>query len=186
MRARTWLAAALLLALDAVPVRPRILRPVDGAALASGRIVAIATAPGGRLELDGVALSPEQSAPGVIRARVETGSGVHLLALVWPDGRLESRFFVGPNAPARFRSYREHPPGPVDCAQCHGVAAAGRWQFVGGCFDCHRRETFAQAHSHTADELQQCGSCHNAHGSTERALLEAPRAQVCSRCHAPR
>jgi predicted CXXCH cytochrome family protein len=62
----------------------------------------------------------------------------------------------------------------------------GRFVFQGGCFDCHARERFPLAHTHTADEMAACGTCHNAHGSTERAFLDAPRDKACSRCHALR
>ena len=185
MDARPWLAALLLAASSPAAERNRILRPTDGAALERGRITAFATAPGGRLELDGRAVAAEQPVPGVLRAEIEATPGPHRLELIWPGGRREARFFVGPNAPASFKSYRVHPPVAVDCTRCH-AAEGGRWRFRGGCFDCHARETFPQAHSHTADEMSGCGSCHNPHGSTERALLEAPRAEVCSRCHALR
>ena len=48
----------------------RILRPTDGAALPSGETSIIATAPAGKLEIDGKPLAAEESAPGVFQAKV--------------------------------------------------------------------------------------------------------------------
>jgi predicted CXXCH cytochrome family protein len=163
--------------------RGKILRPLDGAAVAAGPLSIVARAPNGRFELDGREIAAERPFPGVLHARATPAPGSHTLALVWDTGRHEVRFFTGPGAPADFKPYRVHPPANVACTQCHGLSKRGRFRFSGGCFDCHATAEFPRAHTHTPDVLEECGECHNAHGSTERALLELPRAKACKLCH---
>jgi predicted CXXCH cytochrome family protein len=180
------LAVMLLLAFASDTVRPGILRPTDGAALEEGKLSVIAAAQGGRLELDRVAVRLEEPAPGVLHGIVEVSPGEHTLALIWPGGRREARFFVGRDAPAPFVPYRQHPSSAIECSRCHEAGGEARWRFKGGCFDCHDRDEFPRSHSHTADEIPGCGSCHDPHGSTVAALLLAPRTKVCGQCHSPR
>lgn len=162
----------------------QIMRPADGAAMPAGAIDIIATAPGGKLQLDGKPVSVEEPFPSVFHGTLRPAPGVHTLALVWPDGRKEVRFFVGANPPAEFKPFRQHPPlADVPCTQCHEMSKRGRFRFKGGCFDCHRQESFLKAHTHDPGVLGQCGMCHNAHGSTEKAHLLYPKATACKMCH---
>lgn len=162
----------------------RILRPVDGAALPAGsELSIIAKDAGGKLEIDGKPVPADQLFPEVLHAKTKTAPGTHTLALVSEGGRQEIRFFVGENPPAGFKAFRQHPPLAVECAQCHGLSARGRFRFKGGCFDCHKEEGFVKTHSHKSDVLVECGQCHNAHGSTEKALLLMPREKACKLCH---
>ena len=173
----------VLVSLAAAQDGGKIVRPSDGAALPQEEITFAARAVGGRLELDGKALAAEQPFPDVLRARLKPSPGPHTLALVWEGGRQEIRFFAGEGAPAGFKPYRQHPPVPTECSQCHGLSTRGRFRFKGGCFDCHKQEAFSKTHSHTPDVLVECGQCHDAHGSTEKAHLLLPREKACKLCH---
>jgi predicted CXXCH cytochrome family protein len=171
-----WFAAAT------AQEQGKILRPVDGAALPDGVEMSI-IARGGKLELDGKPVPADQPFPEVLHAKTKPAPGTHTLALTGEGGRQEIRFFVGGNPPAGFKAFRQHPPLAVDCNQCHGLSARGRFRFKGGCFDCHKEEGFLKTHSHKPDVLVECGQCHNAHGSTEKALLVMPREKACKLCH---
>ncbi len=162
----------------------KIVRPTDRAALAGSDVEVIAIAPAGTLELDGTAVAASEPFPNVLHATVKAGPGEHTLALVWGGGRTEVRFFVGDKAPEGFRPYVAHPPrAGAACTQCHGLSRRGRFRFVGGCFDCHQEEAFANTHSHPAHVLRECGMCHNAHGSTAEAHLTLPKEAACKQCH---
>lgn len=176
--------AALTSCLPAADEAGRIMRPVDKAALPSGTVNIIASAPEGKLELDGKPVAAEKPFPNVLHANAEVTPGKHSLALIWADGRKEISFFTGPNAPAEYQAYKAHPPVPdVKCTQCHEVTRRGRFHFKGGCFDCHNREPFAKVHTHNADVLAECGLCHNAHGSTTKAHLMYTKEVSCKQCH---
>ncbi|MCB1022036.1 MAG: hypothetical protein H6509_06105 [Bryobacterales bacterium] len=164
------------------------MRPVDGAAFASGPIDVAAKAPeGAHLELDGKAAEGaqvEQPFPGVLHAKLAAEPGEHVVALVWPGGRAQVRVFVGDNPPDGFKPFHTHPPPDgIDCAQCHGLSRRGRFRFQGDCFACHTDEQFTAKHPHAKHVLEQCGMCHNAHGSTADALQLYPRETACRQCH---
>lgn len=163
----------------------KIMRPVDGAALANGQADIIATAPSGKLELDGQPIQPEQPFPNVFHAVVKVTPGMHTLALLWDGGKKEIRFFSGSNPQAGFAPFHQHPPLPnIQCTQCHEVNQHGRFRFKGGCFDCHQRDSFSKIHApHSDSILNECGMCHNAHGSTAKALLLFPKDTACRQCH---
>jgi predicted CXXCH cytochrome family protein len=162
----------------------RIMRPTDGAALASGEVDIIATAPSGKLTLDGKDIVAEQPFPNVFHALVKVGPGLHSLALAWEGGKKEIRFFSGDHPPAGFAAFHQHPPlAEVACTQCHEVNKRGRFRFKGGCFECHQQQGFVKIHTHDAARLEQCGMCHNAHGSTVKALLLYPKETACKMCH---
>jgi predicted CXXCH cytochrome family protein len=163
----------------------KIMRPVDGAALANGQADIIATAPSGKLELDGQPIQPEQPFPNVFHAVVKVTPGMHTLALLWDGGKKEIHFFSGNNPPAGFAPFHQHPPLPnIQCTQCHEVNQHGRFRFKGGCFDCHQRDGFSKIHApHSDSILNECGMCHNAHGSTAKALLLFPKETACRQCH---
>ena len=127
----------------------KIMRPADNSSYASGQIDIVATAPDGKLQLDGAAIAAEQPFPNVLHAGVTAKPGLHSLALVWEGGKKEVHFFVGPNPPAGFQPFRQHPPiAGVQCTQCHGLSRSGRFMFKGGCFDCHQRDNFDKVHTH--------------------------------------
>jgi predicted CXXCH cytochrome family protein len=175
----TVFATAIAAAQDA-----NILRPVDGAAIAGPMLDIIATAPAGRLELDGKTIAADEPFPNVFHAKTAAPTGEHRLALVWEGGRKEIRIFRGANPPAGFKAYQQHPPlEAVECTQCHGVSRRGRFRFEGGCFTCHIEANFTKTHPHAAHVLQECGLCHNAHGSTERFHLRYPKEKACKLCH---
>jgi predicted CXXCH cytochrome family protein len=174
------LVSALLWAADE---DARILRPGHKTVINADTVDIIAKAPGGRLELDGKAVAAEQPFPDVLHAKLKVSPGEHSLALIWADGRKEIRFFSGAGAPSSFQAFRTHPPSSVACTQCHEVSRRGRFIFKGGCFDCHQKETFAKAHTHTPDTLSECGLCHNAHGSAVKAHLLHTREVACKQCH---
>lgn len=162
----------------------KIMRPSDRSALPSGEIDVVATAPDGKLELDGKRVTAEQPFPNVFHAKLKAASGVHSLAIVWEGGRKEIRIFTGPNAPGEFKPFRQHPPvTDVACTKCHELSPRGRFRFKGGCFDCHQQDSFAKVHTHKADVLSECGICHNAHGSTVKAHLLYPKEIACKQCH---
>ena len=162
----------------------KIMRPADWAAYASGEVDIVATAPSGKLELDGVPVVAAEPFPNVFHGKAKADPGKHTLALVWEGGRKEVNFFVGEGPPSEYKPFSQHPPlGGVECTQCHGVSRRGRFRFKGGCFDCHQKEDFTKVHPHPAHMIQDCGMCHNAHGSTVKAHLIMPKELACKQCH---
>ncbi len=162
----------------------KIMRPADGAALASGEVDIVATAPAGKLQLDGVPLVAEEPFPNVFHASAKADPGQHTLALIWEGGRKQVNFFVGENPPAEYKPFSQHPPlADVECTQCHDVSRRGRFRFKGGCFDCHQKQDFTKVHPHPVHILQDCGMCHNAHGSTVKAHMILAKELACKQCH---
>ena len=180
---QTLLAAAWCLAPAQAQDEAKILRPTDRSAFSPGEISIVATAPAGKLELNGQALAAEEPFPNVLHAKVNLSGGEQTIALVWEGGRRQVRIFVGDNPPPEFQLFRPHPPVAVECTQCHGLSRRGRFRFTGGCFDCHEQEKFFAPHEHEPHVLEECGQCHNAHGSTTRSLLVFPRETACKLCH---
>lgn len=178
--------AALLVAAGAFAAEEKILRPADKSAFPSGDVDIVATAPGGKLELDGKPVAADQPFPNVLHAKLKPPPGVHKLALVSATGTHEIQFYSGPQPPAGFTPFHSHPPvAGVNCTQCHELTKRGRFHFKGGesCFPCHQKDTFAKVHSHTPDVLNECGLCHNAHGSTVKAHLLFSKETACKQCH---
>lgn len=162
----------------------KILRPAGNSSHKSDQIDIVATAPSGKLQLDGVFIKTEQPFPDVLHATLKASPGLHSLALMWEGGKKEVHFFVGPNPPPAFQPFHQHPPLPgVQCTQCHGLNRRGRFVFKGGCFDCHRQGDFAKIHTHESAVLERCGTCHNAHGSTVKADLLYSKEVACKICH---
>jgi len=162
----------------------KIVRPSDGAAIVSGPLDIAARAPGGWIELDGKPVDAEQPFPDVFRARIDAVPGEHVVSLIWEGGREDIRIWAGANPPGAFTEFRQHPPlDAIECAQCHGVSRRGRFRFRGGCESCHAKEEFVKTHPHPMHVLEDCGQCHNAHGSTTDALLVHPRETACRLCH---
>lgn len=161
----------------------KIMRPEDGSALPSGNISIVAGGPAGRLELDGQPIKAEEPFPEVFHAKLAPLPGQHTLVFLWQGGRQEIRLFTGGNPPSDFRPFRNHPATEIECTQCHGLSSRGRFRFTGGCFNCHQQEAFVNSHQHAPHVLEQCGQCHNAHGSTAKALLILSREKACKLCH---
>jgi predicted CXXCH cytochrome family protein len=134
--------------------------------------------------LDSAFIESEQPFPNVLHATLRAKPGLHSLMLVWEGGMKEVHFFVGPNPPAGFQLFHQHPPVPgVQCTQCHSLSRSGRFVFKGGCFDCHQRDQFDGIHTHDPGVLERCGMCHNAHGSTVKADLLYSKEAACKLCH---
>ena len=162
----------------------KILRPADKSVLPAGPLRIIARAPDGRLEMDGQPVASEKPFPDVLTASVNAKAGMHTLALIWTGGRTEITFSAGNDVPTGFAPFRPHPPGgDPQCTQCHGLSQRGRFVFRGGCFDCHAGDAFAKVHTHTAEVLNECGLCHNAHGSTVKSHLLFTKEIACKQCH---
>src|SRR5579864_9319554 len=81
----------------------KILRPANNSSHMSGQIDVIATAPSGKLQLDGALIRTEQPFPDVFHATLKASTGMHSLVLLWEGGKQEVHFFVGPNPPAGFQ-----------------------------------------------------------------------------------
>jgi predicted CXXCH cytochrome family protein len=185
MRWALPLVVALVAAAPAAEEEGRIMRPAETSVYPPGEVDIAATAPAGRLELDGRLVAADQPFPNVFHAKVKASAGPHTLVLAWDGGRREVHFFAGPGAPAGFQPFRQHPPGmDTPCTQCHEMSSRGRFRFrTGACFDCHQREGFAKVHTHEPAALAECGMCHNPHGSTVKAHLVYPKETACKQCH---
>jgi len=180
-RALLLLAAALCAAEEETG---KIMRPAPNSAFPTGDVDIVATAPAGKLELDGKPVTAEQPFPDVFHAAIKPTPGRHKLALIWTGGRKEVEFFSGPGAPAGYAPFHQHPPVPgVQCTQCHELTRRGRFHFKGGCCDCHQQSGFAKIHTHEPSVLSECGLCHNAHGSTLKAHLLYSKEAACKLCH---
>src|SRR5579863_8512229 len=86
----------------------RIMRPVDGAGLTNGQADIIATAPSGKLELDGQPVEAQQPFPNVFHAVIKVSPGTHTLVLSWNGGKKEIHFFSGPTPPTGFAPFHQH------------------------------------------------------------------------------
>src|SRR5712691_1386903 len=134
LKARLLLAAAIGLTCGLLSAADeetgKILRPADNSSHQSGQIDLVATAPSGKLQLDGVLIQTEQPFPDVFHATVKASPGLHSLALVWEGGKKEVHFFVGPNPPPAFQPFHQHPPIPgVQCTREWHTAINGRVDF---------------------------------------------------------
>src|SRR4051812_1942125 len=92
----------VFLGVAALAADGRIMLPADKSAVPSGDVMVIATAPGGKLELDGQPVAAEQPFPTVLQAQLKVSPGEHKLALVSAGGRQEIRFYSGPQPPSGF------------------------------------------------------------------------------------
>lgn len=168
---------------------PRILRPVDGCILEAGSISVIAKAAGnGELRLDGKTVRATRPAAGVLTAVLELSPGKHELVLVSDGGEQRIRFQTGANPapPPDWKPYRIHPPA-ADCDACHAVRD-GAWNLIGevagpGCLTCHDSTSFADVHTHSPGEMDDCALCHDPHGSTAKRHLIMPKTFACTQCH---
>jgi len=162
----------------------RIVSPPEGAQFRSGKIDIRAIAPASaEVTLDGRAIDLTGPFPGVLHGATVVPDGEHVLTLTWPTGSSTVQFFVGEGAPQGYSEFRPHPPNPIECTKCHGISRRGRFRFIGGCFSCHSKESFARNHGHEAHILESCGLCHDAHGSTQPKLLVMSKELACKQCH---
>ena len=89
---------------------------------------------------------------------------------------------------ARFELPRSHPmaeTGP-GCASCHDPHAtlAGPNALERTCAECHFEKTGPFLYDHGPPLLNDCASCHEIHGSTNRHLLRhASQVNLCYECH---
>jgi hypothetical protein len=176
-----WLAACLSFAADDAG---KILRPADRSSIAKGPVDVVATVPaGGRIELDGAPLKLDTPFPNVYHGKIDVAAGEHKLTIFWEDQRRQVTFAVGPRE--GFTPFRQHPPlADVACTQCHELSKRGRFRFKGGCEDCHAPAAFTKSHTpHKAENLAECGMCHNAHGSTVKGHMLRSRELSCKLCH---
>jgi predicted CXXCH cytochrome family protein len=180
-----YLAALWCVALcGAADDGPEIFSPPANAAFPSGEVRLVARASGEMKPLlDGKPVSVESPHPGVLKALLKLANGPHELTL----GERTTRFFVGPNAPAEFKPFRDHPPMQATCETCHMVRN-GAWRFqrislTGVCSQCHSKETFAAKHTHEMGIVPDCQMCHAPHGSTAAASLKLPKEKACRLCH---
>ena len=106
LKARLLLAAAIGLTCGPLSAADeevgKILRPADNSSHQSGQIDLVATAPSGKLRLDGILIQTEHPFPDVFHTTLRASPGLHSLVLQWDGGKKEVHFFVGPNPPASF------------------------------------------------------------------------------------
>ncbi len=86
-----------------------------------------------------------------------------------------------------------HESNKVVCANCHKIHAErdpvlAKTSQADVCYSCHRKER-ADFHKPSTHPVRSgrvaCSECHNAHGSTTRAMLSKPTVnQTCYTCHA--
>src|SRR6266853_1492598 len=104
LKARPVLAAVIALTCGLLSAADdeagKILRPADNSSHKSDQIDIVATAPLGKLQLDGRFIESEQPFPNVLHATLKASPGSHSLVLLWEGGKKEVHFFVGPNPPA--------------------------------------------------------------------------------------
>jgi hypothetical protein len=77
----------------------KILRPADNSSYENGQVDLVATAPSGKLRLDGAVVQVEEPFPNVFHASLMALPGIHSLVLTWEGGVTEVHFYVGANPP---------------------------------------------------------------------------------------
>ena len=178
VRSKAWLVLAAAIGwMWGVPAAAdddagKILRPADNSSYESGQVDVVATAPSGKLQLDGIVIQTEQPFPDVFHATLKSSPGMHLWFCCGKAEKRKCIFLwvrILRRAFSRFTSIRRFRVCSVPNAT--GLNRRGRFVFKGGCFDCHQRDGFAKIHTHEPAVLEQCGMCHNAHGSTVKAHL---------------
>jgi DmsE family decaheme c-type cytochrome len=110
------------------------------------------------------------------------------------DKREQSKvcFDCHANKQAKFFQASHHPvkEGQMACTDCHDVhGEKGSGLMVKAntrqmCVKCHaeKRGPFLWEHAPVAED---CGHCHDPHGSNHAALLKKRAPQLCQQCHAP-
>ncbi len=160
-----------------------ILAPVDGSAVAVGKVRVIARAPGkATLAVDGKPVAITEPVAGVVQAEIELTAGKHEVAVAGGGSEAKISFTAGAGA-----TFRVHPPGLVGCDTCHAVKnnawALKRATAATVCAQCHDRAAFVPTHTHNTDILADCQNCHLPHGSAAKAHLQKPKEMACKACH---
>ena len=120
----------------------KILRPADHSSFESSQVDVVATAPSGKLQLDGAWMKTEQPFPFVFHTVMNVSPGLHSLALVWDGGKKESAVFCRHESSRWLSAVSTASPlSDVQCTQCHGLNKRGRFIFKGGCFSIATSET---------------------------------------------
>lgn len=78
--------------------------------------------------------------------------------------------------------------GKMDCSGCHNThGGTSEWQFArqtlnDTCFDCHaeKRGPYLWEHAPVAED---CGNCHDPHGSNHPGMLAMRAPMLCQSCH---
>jgi DmsE family decaheme c-type cytochrome len=78
--------------------------------------------------------------------------------------------------------------GKMDCSGCHSThGATSEWQFArqtlnDTCFGCHAEKRGPYLWEH-APVTEDCGTCHNPHGSNHPGMLTMRAPMLCQSCH---
>lgn len=78
--------------------------------------------------------------------------------------------------------------GKMDCSGCHSThGATSEWQFArqtlnDTCFDCHAEKRGPYLWEH-APATEDCGLCHDPHGSNHPGMLAMRGPMLCQSCH---
>lgn len=87
-------------------------------------------------------------------------------------------------------SHHPIPEGKMLCADCHSVHGSAGPKLVNRdstndtCYTCHAEKRGPFVHEHEP-VVEDCASCHNPHGSTIAAMLNARPPMLCQQCHTP-
>ena len=106
------------------------------------------------------------------------------------EGQAATCFTCHPEQRAKMHRISSHPikEGKVLCSDCHNThGSASGAQLVRStvnqtCYQCHadKRGPFLWEH---APVREDCGTCHDPHGSNHPALLQARTPWLCQNCH---
>ncbi|MDD3528398.1 MAG: cytochrome c3 family protein [Gallionellaceae bacterium] len=88
---------------------------------------------------------------------------------------------------ARFNMRSHHPlkEGALSCMSCHdshGAKQANLAARTAQCTQCHQAARGPHVFEH-APAVEDCGNCHNPHGSPIRKMLTASEPALCLQCH---
>ncbi len=124
---------------------------------------------------------------------VEAGGGARFI--INPGREPDACFRCHLPVRAEFQLPVHHPvvEGHMNCVQCHDPHGGDIFKPTGSglamarmnesCSDCHREQTRPFVFEHPALR-EGCATCHNPHGSINRALLTQADDNLCFRCHA--
>lgn len=126
-----------------------------------------------------------------VHAQEDPMLAVHLRPETWRrEGQMETCFQCHPQQRAQMHRLSSHPikEGKVRCSDCHNPhGSVAEHQLAGmtlnqTCYQCHaeKRGPFLWEH---APVREDCGLCHEPHGSNHRALLDRRTPWLCQQCH---
>jgi predicted CXXCH cytochrome family protein len=161
-----------------------ILAPLDGAQVPPGKVLLIGRAKGGsftgvEVDVNGKVHQKAVLSGGGFMASVYLTPGINVLT-VHADGVTVERRIVA----SETVTYRYHPEAEK-CIGCHAETAGG--YVVSGrkdtlCYQCHDRMD-ARKQVHGPIGSGDCTTCHDPHGSANRALSVASPESLCGLCH---